>query len=182
MKTMKKNGITMVEICVSLLIIAVLGGGVTMYLTNSRRQSIILDQRLHFQNSTQILFEVLKTDLRSLKKIVVTPDKIEIKKVTDLSHEGEELAESVAYRIVDGTITEFRGEKQRLYQFLDENMVRQKKTVSASFRLENSEHNDNFDSATIILDLSVLDESGVPLNGFSASMSMDIRWIDQSDG
>lgn len=178
---MKNNGITMVEICVSLFIIALLGGGITMYMVNSRRQSQILDQRLHFQNSTQILFEVLKTDLRSLKKIVVAPGQIEIKKVTDLNHEGEELAESVVYRIVDGTITEFRGEKKRLYQFLDENMVREKQTVSASFRLENSEHNDDFDSATIILDLLVQDESGVPIHGFSASMSMDIRWIDQSD-
>ncbi|MEW6708513.1 MAG: hypothetical protein AB1403_01715 [Candidatus Riflebacteria bacterium] len=178
---MNKNGLTMVEICVAILITALLAGGITIMFINYNRHNQTLDQKLHFSTSAQVLFEVLKTDLRSLKKIEVMPEKIDIEKVTDFNSEGEEISETVSFEFANGVVNESRGDRRLSYQFLNDGMKKLGQKVNGSFGLLNSENSDKFTSGTFIARLSVADSSGTQLPGFEASMSMDIRWLNPDE-
>ncbi|MFZ5952252.1 MAG: hypothetical protein ACOYXC_16230, partial [Candidatus Rifleibacteriota bacterium] len=162
-------------------ITALMAGGITMMFINYNRHNQTLDQRLHFSTSAQVLFEVLKADLRSLKKIEVMPEKIDIEKVTDFNSEGEEMSETVSFEFANGIVNESRGDRRHSYQFLNDGMKRLGQKVTGSFGLQNSQNSDKFTSGTFVARFSVADSTGAQLPGFEASMSMDIRWLNAEE-
>lgn len=176
---MNRNAITMVEICVVALITALLAGGLFMMISNTGKQNQLLDQRLHFNSSAQVLFDALKNDLRSLKKIIVVPEMVEIAKVTDFNSDGEELLETVIYKITDRTVTRSQGSKHNLYQLINDGMKRLGQTMTGTFSLDNLENSDDYTTGTLLTCFSVKDSSGRPVTGFEATMSVDIRWLNQ---
>lgn len=175
---MARKAMTMVEMCLVVLLIALISGGIFMIISNTRQQGLLIDQRLHFHSSAQVLFEVLKTDLRALKNIIIVPEQVVIEKVTDFNSDGEELSETVTYKIVNGIVTRSQGDNQHSYHLISDSMRRLGQTTTGTFCLNNLENSDDFNTGTFLTCFSVKNSSDITMSGFEASMSVDIRWLN----
>jgi hypothetical protein len=179
---MKKNpcrrilvvrGFTLPEFVVAGGLFLFMLGLTAILLRGMRPQEEHLAHFHEFQMATGILFERIKQDVRSARKVAVLPDRIDLLRLVEGPDAGEFSTEEVAYFAAGRSVAEQRSGRVRQHPFVDR--LGPRATLRLAFSFSGRTIDMGSTRGVLHCDLVACDERGQPIAGLVASLSVRIQ-------
>ena len=169
-----KKGFGLIELLISAVVLALLLSGGFLIWSSVFQQERALAGHNSFHVKIGTMLESLKQDLRSVKKLSVASNRLDLVRISGFDAGGELKEELVTFELSKMGIEISRNGKRQRIDFQNEMKVASG-SIDLYFKLHQMVRELDIQKGVVGCTIRILDSTGVPLKGYVASISVKVE-------